>query len=217
MTVPAPPEYKWFSNVADVPGVTWEPPPELAASPEPRLASARPVHDPDGYSALEVAWVADDGTLIGGEYSRDRSPAEVVLDARYESDGTVDEGLAMRAAVMALALPGTRYDYHSALEALANAERSEPDWIERALIADMQLIVGNPAAALVSPRWGNIPNLQSSAHSIRRLMALYVSEGFLVDAERVEATIDALPGEAHPSYDYGRVSGVSEALDALRT
>jgi hypothetical protein len=218
MSAPAPPEYEWFSKLADIPGVAWEPPPELTASPEQHLRSARPVRDPDGYSSIGVAWVADDGTLIGGGYSRDKSAAEIALDARYRDDVEADEHVIVDAAAAALVLPGTRHDYHSALGSLADAETLEPEWIERALIADLQLILGNPAAALISPRWQYTGSLQSMAYSsIRRLMALYVNEGFLVDAERVEATIDALPGEPHPSYDHGRASRVIEALEALRT
>ena len=48
-------------------------------------------------------------------------------------------------------------------------------------------------------------------------MALYASEGFLADAQRVEAILDELPEEGRRSYDSVRIADVIEALEALQT
>src|SRR5262249_44995101 len=116
------------------------------------------------------------------------------------------------------ALPGTRYDYHSALRWLAGAEGIDPGWIERALLADIQLIAGNAQAALNSPRWGDREaSLADAGSPVWRLIALYLREGFLADALRIEGMLDTLPEEARIGYRLGRPTRLVQELEALRT
>ncbi len=215
LSLPAPSGYEWFPSLADVPGVDWTTPPGMAETPDPRVASARPVPDPQGYSRTGIAWVTADGTLLADDFSRDQSPAELVLEPRYEQAG--DAEVVTRTVATALALPGTRHDYHAALEWLAGTEGMDPGWIERALLADVQLIIGDPRAAFSSPRWGDTEgSLAAAGYPAWRLMELYVSEGFLAAASRVEAILDALPEEARSDYRFGRATRVVEELEALR-
>jgi hypothetical protein len=139
-----------------------------------------------------------------------------MLEGRYEQ--ARDAEVVTRTVATALALPGTRHDYHTALEWLAGTEGIDPGWIERALLADVQLIAGNALAALNSPRWGDREgSLAAAGYPIWRLTALYLSEGFLADALRIEAMLDTLPEDARSDYRVGRASRVHRELEALRT
>jgi hypothetical protein len=216
VSLPAPSSYEWFSSLADVPGLDWTTPPGVAETPDPRLTSARPVPDPESYSSSGIAWVDADGTVLADDFSRDQSPAELVLERRYEQARNAD--VVIRTVATALALPGTRHDYHTALEWLAGTEGIDPGWIEHALLADVQLIAGNPRAAVSSPRWGDTEgSLAAAGYPVWRLIELYLSEGFLADALRVEAMLHALPEEARSDYHLGRATRVLEELEALRT
>lgn len=212
---PAASSYEWFRSLADVPGVDWTTPPGDAEAPDPRLASARPVPDPESYSRSGIAWVSADGMALADRFSSDQSPAELVLERRYEQARDAD--IVTRSVATALALPGTRYDYHAALEWLAGTEGVDPEWIERSLLADVNLVAGNPRAALSSPRWGDREgSLAAAGYPVWRLMELYLREGFLADALRVEGMLDALPEEARSDHRLGRATRVIEELEALR-
>lgn len=213
---PAPSSYEWFPSLADVPGVDWTTPPGGAETLDARLTSARPVPDPESYSRSGIAWVDADGTVLADDFSRDQSPAELMLEGRYEQ--ARDAEVVTRTVATALALPGTRHDYHTALEWLAGTEGIDPGWIERALLADVQLIAGNALAALNSPRWGDREgSLAAAGYPSWRLTALYLSEGFLADALRIEVMLDTLPEDARSDYRVGRASRVHKELEALRT
>jgi hypothetical protein len=184
--------------------------------PDASSASAHPVSDPNGYSSLGIAWVDHEGLPIGDDYMRDRSPAELVLEGHYD---IADASKAILTMCHALALPGTRSDYHGALSWLPNVASVSGSWIEAALWADVQLVLADPFGALVSPRRGDeYPDgaLGQASAPILRLMRLYLNEGFLVEAGEVERLLDRLPQEARPRYDYGLAPAqVADGLRAL--
>ena len=203
--------FTWFSSLAEVLEVNWSNPEGVV--PDPRLAAAHPVSDPDSYSPIGIAWVGNDGRPIGDGYVRDRSPAELLLDGRYEIE---DSNKAILTMCHALALPGTRSDYHQALSWLPNVASVPGAWIESVLRADVQLVLSDPVGTLTSPRRGDghaDRELKRASAPVLRLMRLYLNEGFLREAAEVERLLERLPEEARSPYDYA--PGPSQVADGL--
>ena len=71
---------EWFSGLAEVPGVDWHSPEGVV--PDPRLAAARPVVDPDSYLNPPIVWVDGYGRPIHPSSVSYRSPAELELVER---------------------------------------------------------------------------------------------------------------------------------------
>ena len=203
---------EWFRSLSEVPGVPWHDPEGIIL--DPRFAGAQPVVDPRRSFQTAIAWVDTDGHLIGDEYMPYRSPAELTLERRFEIS---DPDKAVLTMCQALALPGTRSDYHTALSWLSEVRSVPSAWVERALEVDVRLVLADPVAAVTS-RWVDDSDmaLSQASRPILRLMELYVREGFLVEAAEVERLLDRLPDAAHPRYEYGpRPSHIAESLRSL--
>lgn len=214
---------EWFRNLAEVPGVEWRAP--EAVRVDPRLAGARPVTDAQRTEQLgefvarnpwmSVIWVDVHGQPISDDYVSYQSPAEQALAHRWEID---DPSEAVWTCCQALALPGTRHDYHQALIWLANVSGVPGEWVEGMLRADIQLVLADPWAAVVSP-WASedpTPYLSAASRPFLDLMHLYRREGFLLDAASVEALLERLPEAARPEYDYGpRPAQIAASLKSI--
>lgn len=170
--------------------------------------------DPGSAVGPKVAWIALDGTPIAEEQWGFESPAQVVLN-RLDDWGEHPAPV-LETVVAALALPGTRYDYHSAFGRLAGAAGMDPDWVERALLADVQLVLSDPRSAVTSPWSASIDSSHSASVPFGRLIQLYVREGFLVDALRVEAVLETLPEKFREDYLVRLPARVCDALRALQ-
>ena len=218
---------EWFTALTDVPGVVWREPDGVVV--DSRLSDARPVPDERGYSPLGVAWVDSAGKPIADDYRTYMSPSELLLQPLWEaldSEGDTvyavrrrDPDEAMRTALHALAVPGTRFDYHQALTSLSNVEGANGALVEFALQADVQLVVGDPSAAVVSPltdrsdsKWA----LLQASEPVLRLVSLYVAEGFLIDAAAAERLLDELPEASRPRQVYWkRPDDIASALQEV--
>ena len=228
MTPSRPPKpYQWFKALAEVPGVVWMSPPGLVV--DRRLSKARPVADERSFSPLGVAWTDGAGRPISDDYRTHMSPAELALEGRWQpsDDDNEEYGLqgdpveVARIACQALALPGTRSDYHQALSWLSHVEGVPGALVERSLLADIELVLGDPADALISP-WSGMTGsdrdllLAGASDPIIRLINLYLTEGFLVEAAAAEKLLDRLPdaAEARPRY-WRRPDEVASALTGL--
>jgi hypothetical protein len=136
------------------------PPPDLVV--DQRLSEARPVADERSFSPLGIAWTDGARRPIADDYRTYMSPAELALQGRWQaSDPDNDEyGLqrdpveVARIACQALALPGTRSDYHQALSWLSHVDGVPGALVERSLLADVELVLGDPADALSLPSLG---------------------------------------------------------------
>lgn len=221
--------FEWFRALTEVPGVVWAQSSDVVA--DRRLSEARPIPDQRSFSPLGVTWVDSVGTPIADDYRTHMSPSELLLQPLWEEQesegGTVytvsrrEPDEAARTALHALAVPGTRFDYHRALESLSNLEGVTGALVELALQADVQLVVGNPSAAVVSPltdrsdrKWA----LLQASEPVLRLVRLYLAEGFLVDAAAAERLLDELPEASRPRQAYWKhpddVASALERVDA---
>ena len=230
MTPSRPPKpYQWFKALAEVPGVVWTPAPDLVV--DPRLSEARPVADERSFSPLGIAWTNGAGRPIADDYRTYMSPAELALQGRWQADGpdNAEYGLerdpveVARIACQALALPGTRSDYHQALSWLSQGNGVPGALIERALLADVELVLSDPADTLISP-WSAMTRsdrdllLSQASDPILRLINLYLAEGFLVEASAAEQLLERLPDTAKPRQRYWRRPGeVASAIAGLKT
>jgi hypothetical protein len=219
----------WFKALSEVPGVVWRQPADLFV--DPRLSEARPIPDQHGLSPLGVTWVDSAGRPIARDYSSYMSPAEFILQGRWEESSS-DQGVyavqrdpdeVARTACQAVALPGTRFDYHQALTFLSNAAEVPGGLVENALQADIALVLSDPADAVISP-WSAMTRsdrdllLSQASDPILKLINLYVAEGFLVDASATEKLLERLPDAARPRQRYWRrPDEVASALAGLRT
>ena len=181
---------EWFRTLGGVPGVDWRSPEWLAL--DSRLMEARPVEARAGHPELGIVWVDVDGRRIA-DYGF-QSPAALALEGQY---ALRDPNEAIRLMCHALAVPGTRSDYHQALIWLARMTGVPGAWRERGLRADVQLVLSDPIGA-VSSRWaGGVTDadvLPQASDPILLLMNLYLDEGFLVEAAEVAQLLDRLPG-----------------------
>jgi len=206
---------EWFRCAGDVPGVDWSTP--EGAIPDRRLAEARPIADPGSYSPLGVAWIDGAGEPIADDYRNYMSPAELVLEGRWQIG---DPNKAVRMMCQSLALPGRRSDYHEALSWLPSVEGAPGAWVELALRADVQLVLADPPGALISP-WAVKAGLDSDVSSqasqpILRLINFYLTEGFLLEAADAERLLDRLSEAARPRHEYWtRPADVASALAGL--
>ena len=192
----------------------WTNPPGVAETPDPRFTSARPVGDPESYSKIGIAWVDADGTVLADDFLRDRSPAELALEHRYEQPRDVD--VLTRTVVGALELPETR-DHHTALQWLAGTEGIDPGLIRARVVGRRAARNCQPPNCLSLPRWTDREgSLDGAGYPVWRLVELYMNEGFLADALRAEAMLDALPEEARSDYRVARATRAIEALEELR-
>jgi hypothetical protein len=220
---------QWFRALTEVPGVVWTQPAGVAV--DLRLSDARPIPDEHGFSPLGVTWVDNAETPIADDYRSYMSPAELVLQGRWQEndpDRDVhgvqrDPTEVVHTACQAVALPGTRFDYHQALRWLSNAEGVLGSLVEQALKADIELVLSDPADAVVSP-WSLMTGtdsdllLSQASDPILRLMSLYVAEGFLIEASATEELLERLPDAARPRQQYWRRPGeIASALAGLRT
>ena len=112
-----------------------------------------PRADQRGQTGTGIVWVDVDGQPLSEGYFGDYSPAALALENRWE----IDADKVVWAACQALALPGLRCDYHNALSWLADRAETPRAWVEVALWADIQLILGNPVKALVPPHMEHDP------------------------------------------------------------
>jgi hypothetical protein len=220
---------EWFRALTEVPGVVWTQP--AGAAVDPRLSGARPIPAEQGFSPLGLTWVDNAGRPIADDYGSYMSPAELVLQERWQENDS-DQGVRVRqrdpdevarTACQAVALPGTRFDYHQALRWLSNAEGIPGTLVEQALKSDIELVLSDPAEAVVSP-WSLMTRtdsdhlLSEASDPILRLMNLYVAEGFLVEASATEELLERLPDAARPRQRYWRRPGeIASALAGLRT
>jgi hypothetical protein len=214
---------EWFRNLAEVPGVQWRA--SDAVQVDPRLAGARLVTDAQHAEQIgelvarnpwrSVTWLDAQGQPLSDDYLSYQSPAERALAHRWEIDDPIR---AVGTCCQALALPGTRHDYHQALIWLASVNGVPSDWLEGALQADIQLVLADPRTAVVSP-WASeeIPDLSAASRPFLHLMHLYRREGFLLDAASIEALLERLPDAARPKYDYGpRPAQITASLKSIR-
>lgn len=228
MTPSRPPKpYQWFKALTEVPGVVWMSPPDLVI--DQRLSDSRPVADERSFSPLGIAWKDGAGRPIADDYRTYMSPAELALQDRWHASQPDDDEYGLqrdpmevqRIACTALALPGTRSDYHQALSWLSHVEGVPGALVERSLLADIELVLGDPADALISP-WSGMTGsdrdllLAGAGDPIIRLINLYLTEGFLVEAAAAEKLLDRLPdaAKARPRY-WRRPDQVASALTGL--
>jgi hypothetical protein len=207
--------YEWFHCLNEVPGVEWTTPEGTAV--DARLAAAQPVADRNSYSPLGVIWIDSRGRPIGDGYMSGRSPAGSALEGRWEIRDPVQVS---GKACQALALPGLRSDYHEALSWLAGMPGIDGDLLERTIVADVQLVLADPLAALTSPWSIDLERdyvLSQACGPILRLVQLYLGEGFIVEAAEAEKLLDRLPAEAQPQHEYWtKPAAVAVALEALQ-
>lgn len=228
MTRSRPPKpYQWFKALTEVPGVVWMPPPDLVV--DPRLFEARPVADERSFSPLGIAWTDGAGRPLADDYRTYMSPAELALQGRWQASDpdNAEYGLqrdpveVARIACQALALPGTRSDYHQALSWLSHVEGVPGALVERSLLADVELVLGDPADALISP-WSGMTGsdrdllLAGASDPIIQLINLYLAEGFLVEASAAEKLLERLPDAVKARQRYWRrPDEVASALAGL--
>jgi hypothetical protein len=196
------PPMAWFQSLDEVPGVDWRVPVDVIANP--LFVGARVIPDPRD-SPLGV-WVDRAGRPMRDGYESYLSPAELVLADRR---GMRNPEKAFQTMCTALAVPGRPSDYHTALRWFADLAGAPGDWVELALQVDVQLVLADPEGALLSP-WSVLAGTKfdkvwhQASKPILRLIGLYLSEGFLIEAAQAEMLLDRLPEAAQPGSGHWR-------------
>lgn len=139
-----------------------------------------------------------------------QTPAGAALQRLYEAETCADAVAAMN---FAAALPGTRHDYHEIMESALDHFGDAPEWIEWACQVDIQLVQGDPAAAIRDGRGHR--RHDAACSPFLRLASLYVDEGFLAEALNIERALQQLPRELQPRYEWTRPSALIAGLDEL--
>ena len=185
----------WFTSFSDVPGVVWGPlVPINTRTLKHRDATASTVRrqdylDPTS-SREELCWSHGDqwSGSPASQYKRgleeQRSPEKT---ARHVSE--------------ILALPGTPSDYHFAIlaacENLWGARTNELrvlHWIERMCLADIAMFEAIPGVAARVDRDRMGIDQISAGPCFAQLRTIYLREGFLAEAAKLEARMHSIQG-----------------------
>lgn len=213
-----PAEVEWFRSFAEIPGIEWVSPVDVAI--DPNLGAAHPVAvDPDDTweGGPTFRWVDGAGQPVGGPYGYRDSPVAVVTEGLYDEPPARQ----LKLSLTSLAYPGTRYDYAQALSAAERAVQSEGvarfDVLDVVLQGHIGLMLAGPREALAAP-WSDyeIP-MERASDPFIALMTLYQREGFLLEAAGIERLLETLPADAQSRYvPEPRPSEVLAGLRALR-
>ena len=190
--------YEWFDGLESVPGISWTP---LVPVDVSRLCGARAWADvergPDfqGRPRLSVEWrLGTRGARFGGS----GSPAHQHEEALASEEDLAPRDVARRVSE-ALAMPGTRSDYHFTMmagwERLYSARQEEPSalrWVEALCLADVLLIELGPELVFPEHHWLQHEDTYPVFPAFERLSSLYQREGFLSPAVEIEYRCAAL-------------------------
>lgn len=194
------PSFEWFRQLADVPGIVWQPP--VAVDLDPHWTGAQPlipaVEEADADYTF-VTWIDASGNRLTDQMVF-ASPAEAVSRQIEEGETTLAVLTALSAC---LSLPGTRRDYFDALERgssrLARLDDEDPTrmaWVEALLWLAVSLLRTGLEETLV-PFDAKVEErsvyLSAAASPYRTLVWLYQQEGFLKEAAAVIGELEQLP------------------------
>jgi hypothetical protein len=214
--------YEWFSSFETIPGISWKPLVPVVRDKLPG-AQARPKvirDDLDGGKYSYVEW-----SLPSGQRFSDSSGSPSA-QYRHGAENDSRDALAIASKVSeALALPGTRKDYHYAMlggwSSLHGKRREDPRvfaWIERLCLADIQLMeLGHD---LVFAENSATHDSRDQANhffvsAFYELSRLYQREGFLAAAVQIERRCAALGGVRSVGDDAAARQAALLALEGL--
>ena len=195
--------FQWERSLESVDGVGWVPLLPINRDSLPGIEAEPKVEMLQGYSERplqHVEWIDPQGKLK----DQMTSPSGQ-REGEFRSDPELAAERIAKVVSEALALPGTRSDYHfsmlGAWEALYGRRRADSRvfcWIEKLCLADIRLMELGPELVFAADHWGDRDEDSYPVFpAFHQLSTLYQREGFLADAVKIEKRGAAL-GSSRP-------------------
>lgn len=195
-------EERWFPRFAEIPGIKYDPPPNLDFSALPGRGKIPKIeyYNFDGKRHVSLNWKS-------GDMTTGASPAREWKTTPHA--GESEAATLLRQVYETLELPGVLSDYHFSIQHAHEALRKyvgkeiwAPVYIEKLCLMDVQLLDKYPETIVFESIKDEIHYARASAFA--RLIDLYEKEGYLREALQIAKIAERLE----------QGSGIVEELEA---